>query len=174
ANTAYNGFPLLGSILAQDRYLPRQLLRPGPFALLDVLCAGRPAPLGQDEHPPRVRAGVPAGCVRPPLLLRPQPETDFLLLVSRRGAFLLYFERGAQGRTELVHFDIATLHRGGDRGAQRGRLDLCPLTRRLEVSRPHEWAIALLILGYRVGGAVGGKRCPQYAEDGGGIVLGRS
>ncbi|WP_328906303.1 APC family permease [Streptomyces sp. NBC_00234] len=25
ANTAYNGFPLLGSILAQDRYLPRQL-----------------------------------------------------------------------------------------------------------------------------------------------------
>ncbi|MEZ7007222.1 APC family permease [Streptomyces sp. AD55] len=25
ANTAYNGFPLLGAILAQDRYLPRQL-----------------------------------------------------------------------------------------------------------------------------------------------------
>jgi amino acid transporter len=25
ANTAYNGFPLLGSILAQDRYMPRQL-----------------------------------------------------------------------------------------------------------------------------------------------------
>jgi len=25
ANTAYNGFPLLGSVLAQDRYLPRQL-----------------------------------------------------------------------------------------------------------------------------------------------------
>jgi amino acid transporter len=25
ANTAYNGFPLLGSILAQDRFLPRQL-----------------------------------------------------------------------------------------------------------------------------------------------------
>ncbi|MEX2290192.1 MAG: APC family permease [Mycobacteriales bacterium] len=25
ANTAYNGFPLLGSILAQDRYLPRQM-----------------------------------------------------------------------------------------------------------------------------------------------------
>ena len=25
ANTAFNGFPLLGSILAQDRYLPRQL-----------------------------------------------------------------------------------------------------------------------------------------------------
>jgi amino acid transporter len=25
ANTAYNGFPMLGSILAQDRYLPRQL-----------------------------------------------------------------------------------------------------------------------------------------------------
>ncbi len=25
ANTAYNGFPVLGSILAQDRYLPRQL-----------------------------------------------------------------------------------------------------------------------------------------------------
>jgi len=25
ANTAYNGFPILGSILAQDRYLPRQL-----------------------------------------------------------------------------------------------------------------------------------------------------
>ena len=25
ANTAYNGFPLLSSILAQDRYLPRQL-----------------------------------------------------------------------------------------------------------------------------------------------------
>src|SRR4029453_499538 len=25
ANTAYNGFPLLGSILAQHRYLPRQL-----------------------------------------------------------------------------------------------------------------------------------------------------
>ena len=25
ANTAFNGFPVLGSILAQDRYLPRQL-----------------------------------------------------------------------------------------------------------------------------------------------------
>src|SRR5256714_11738684 len=25
ANTAFNGFPLLGSVLAQDRYLPRQL-----------------------------------------------------------------------------------------------------------------------------------------------------
>ena len=25
ANTAFNGFPLLGSILAEDRYLPRQL-----------------------------------------------------------------------------------------------------------------------------------------------------
>jgi hypothetical protein len=25
ANTAYNGFPILSSILAQDRYLPRQL-----------------------------------------------------------------------------------------------------------------------------------------------------
>ena len=24
-NTAFNGFPVLGSILAQDRYLPRQL-----------------------------------------------------------------------------------------------------------------------------------------------------
>ncbi|MFE7568037.1 APC family permease [Streptomyces sp. NPDC057539] len=29
ANTAYNGFPVLGSILAQDRYLPRQLLTRG-------------------------------------------------------------------------------------------------------------------------------------------------
>ena len=29
ANTAYNGFPLLGSILAQDRYLPRQLQNRG-------------------------------------------------------------------------------------------------------------------------------------------------
>ena len=25
ANTAFNGFPVLGSILAQDRYAPRQL-----------------------------------------------------------------------------------------------------------------------------------------------------
>ena len=25
ANTAFNGFPLLGSVLAQDRFLPRQL-----------------------------------------------------------------------------------------------------------------------------------------------------
>ena len=25
ANTAFNGFPVLGSVLAQDRYLPRQL-----------------------------------------------------------------------------------------------------------------------------------------------------
>ena len=29
ANTAYNGFPLLGSILAEDRYLPRQLQNRG-------------------------------------------------------------------------------------------------------------------------------------------------
>jgi len=29
ANTAFNGFPVLGSILAQDRYLPRQLLTRG-------------------------------------------------------------------------------------------------------------------------------------------------
>ncbi|MPZ26496.1 MAG: amino acid permease [Micromonosporaceae bacterium] len=29
ANTAYNGFPVLGSILAQDRYLPRQLYTRG-------------------------------------------------------------------------------------------------------------------------------------------------
>ena len=25
ANTAFNGFPVLGSVLAQNRYLPRQL-----------------------------------------------------------------------------------------------------------------------------------------------------
>lgn len=29
ANTAFNGFPVLGSVLAQDRYLPRQLLTRG-------------------------------------------------------------------------------------------------------------------------------------------------
>lgn len=29
ANTAFNGFPVLGSVLAQDSYLPRQLLRRG-------------------------------------------------------------------------------------------------------------------------------------------------
>jgi amino acid transporter len=29
ANTAFNGFPLLGSVLAQDRYLPRQLHKRG-------------------------------------------------------------------------------------------------------------------------------------------------
>ena len=29
ANTAYNGFPLLSSVLAQDRYLPRQLHKRG-------------------------------------------------------------------------------------------------------------------------------------------------
>ena len=29
ANTAYNGFPLLASILAEDRYLPRQLQNRG-------------------------------------------------------------------------------------------------------------------------------------------------
>ena len=27
ANTAFNGFPVLGSILAQDGFLPRQLAR---------------------------------------------------------------------------------------------------------------------------------------------------
>ncbi|MFG3070913.1 APC family permease [[Kitasatospora] papulosa] len=43
ANTAYNGFPLLGSILAQDRYLPRQLhTRGGRLAFSNgiVLLAG--------------------------------------------------------------------------------------------------------------------------------------
>ncbi|WP_267243711.1 APC family permease [Streptomyces sp. PR69] len=43
ANTAYNGFPVLGSILAQDRYLPRQLLTRGDrlaFSNGIVLLAG--------------------------------------------------------------------------------------------------------------------------------------
>jgi hypothetical protein len=46
ANTAYNGFPVLGSILAQDRYLPRQLHTRGDrlafsngITLLTVLAA---------------------------------------------------------------------------------------------------------------------------------------
>ncbi|MDT0346592.1 APC family permease [Streptomyces litchfieldiae] len=46
ANTAYNGFPVLGSILAQDRYLPRQLHTRGDrlafsngIAFLTVLAA---------------------------------------------------------------------------------------------------------------------------------------
>jgi amino acid transporter len=29
ANTAFNGFPVLGSILARDGYLPRQAAHPG-------------------------------------------------------------------------------------------------------------------------------------------------
>jgi len=29
ANTAFNGFPLLGAILAQDKNLPRQAAHPG-------------------------------------------------------------------------------------------------------------------------------------------------
>jgi amino acid transporter len=47
ANTAYNGFPLLSSILAQDRYLPRQLQTRGDrlaysngIILLAVIAAG--------------------------------------------------------------------------------------------------------------------------------------
>ncbi|MFC0599001.1 APC family permease [Streptomyces palmae] len=46
ANTAYNGFPLLGSILAQDRYLPRQLHTRGDrlaFSNGIVLLAGTAA-----------------------------------------------------------------------------------------------------------------------------------
>ncbi|TGB11543.1 APC family permease [Streptomyces sp. MZ04] len=46
ANTAYNGFPLLGSILAQDRYLPRQLHTRGDrlaFSNGIVLLAGAAA-----------------------------------------------------------------------------------------------------------------------------------
>ena len=46
ANTAYNGFPLLGSILAQDRYLPRQLHTRGDRLALSngiVLLAGAAA-----------------------------------------------------------------------------------------------------------------------------------
>ncbi|MEU6509630.1 MULTISPECIES: APC family permease [unclassified Streptomyces] len=48
ANTAYNGFPLLGSILAQDRYLPRQLHTRGDrlaFSNGIVLLAGAAAML---------------------------------------------------------------------------------------------------------------------------------
>ncbi|MFE7133616.1 APC family permease [Streptomyces sp. NPDC057638] len=48
ANTAYNGFPLLGSILAQDRYLPRQLHTRGDrlaFSNGIVLLAGTAAAL---------------------------------------------------------------------------------------------------------------------------------
>ncbi|MEU2609439.1 APC family permease [Streptomyces albus] len=46
ANTAYNGFPLLGSILAQDRYMPRQLHTRGDrlaFSNGIVLLAGAAA-----------------------------------------------------------------------------------------------------------------------------------
>lgn len=46
ANSAYNGFPLLGSILAQDRYLPRQLHTRGDrlaFSNGIVLLAGAAA-----------------------------------------------------------------------------------------------------------------------------------
>ncbi len=48
ANTAYNGFPLLGSILAQDRYLPRQLHTRGDrltFSNGIILVAGAAAVL---------------------------------------------------------------------------------------------------------------------------------
>ena len=34
ANTAFNGFPVLGSILAQDRFLPRQLHPGRPAGVL--------------------------------------------------------------------------------------------------------------------------------------------
>ena len=43
ANTAFNGFPLLGSILAQDRYLPRQLHTRGDRLAFSngIVAAGR-------------------------------------------------------------------------------------------------------------------------------------
>ena len=47
ANTAFNGFPVLGSILAQDGYLPRQLHTRGDrlaFSNGIVLLAGRRDP----------------------------------------------------------------------------------------------------------------------------------
>ena len=59
ANTAFNGFPLLGSILAQDRYLPRQLHTRGDRLVFSngiLLLAGvrRAADrrLRRERHPP--------------------------------------------------------------------------------------------------------------------------
>src|SRR2546423_224493 len=80
ANTAFNGFPVLGSILAQDRYLPRQLHTRGdrpafshgivflaPFAILLVTAlqatATRLVPAA-DAAGMGVRPGHPAGHAR--------------------------------------------------------------------------------------------------------------
>ena len=43
ANTAFNGFPILGSILAQDGYLPRQLHTRGDRLVFSngIVAAGR-------------------------------------------------------------------------------------------------------------------------------------
>ncbi|WP_371103404.1 hypothetical protein, partial [Streptomyces sp. PU_AKi4] len=63
ANTAYNGFPLLGSILAQDRYLPRQLhTRTPPSAVLGPGNAvrRRPAASSRAGRFPRPRPRPPA------------------------------------------------------------------------------------------------------------------
>lgn len=75
ANTAYNGFPLLGSILAQDRYLPRQLHTaatgsPSPTA---SCCwrRGHPAHLDLRRRLDPADPAVHRRCVR---LLHPQPD----------------------------------------------------------------------------------------------------
>ncbi|CAM5373634.1 hypothetical protein SCALM49S_01219 [Streptomyces californicus] len=76
ANTAYNGFPLLGSILAQDRYLPRQLHTRGDrlaFSNGIVLLgrSGDPARLGLRS---RLHEADPALHRRGVRLLHPQPD----------------------------------------------------------------------------------------------------
>ena len=76
ANTAYNGFPLLGSILAQDRYLPRQLHTRGDrlaFSNGIVLLAGAAA--AADRHlRRRLDPADPAVHRRRLRLLHPQPD----------------------------------------------------------------------------------------------------
>ncbi|MET9942798.1 AAA family ATPase, partial [Streptomyces halstedii] len=61
ANTAYNGFPLLGSILAQDRYLPRQLHTRGDRLAFSngivLLPGGRPLDV-RPRRTARARLGV--------------------------------------------------------------------------------------------------------------------
>ena len=76
ANTAFNGFPVLGSILAQDRYLPRQLHTRGDrlafsngilfLAFFAIVLVDRVRRRGHRAHPALHRRGV--------RLVHPEPD----------------------------------------------------------------------------------------------------
>ena len=97
ANTAFNGFPVLGSILARDGYLPRQLHTRGDrlaysngilvlaflaivlilafdadvTALIQLYVVGRLRLL--HRQPARACCGTGPGCSRPRRIRRPAP-----------------------------------------------------------------------------------------------------